>query len=38
MELEFLDRRFFRMNYWGKVGIVLSGKTTWGAGTKLLGK
>jgi hypothetical protein len=38
MELEFLDRRFLKMNYWEKVRIIVFGKTMWGAGSKLLGK
>jgi hypothetical protein len=34
--LEFLDRRFLKVNYWGKVGIIVFGKTMWGVLGKLL--
>jgi hypothetical protein len=35
--LEFFHRRFLKMNYFVKVGILIFGKTMWGAGSKLLG-
>jgi hypothetical protein len=38
MELEFLDREFFKMNYWGKVENMVFGRTMWGVLGKLLGK
>jgi hypothetical protein len=38
MELEFLDRKFFKMNYWGKVENLIFEKAMWGAWGKLLGR
>jgi hypothetical protein len=37
-ELEFLDREFWKMNYWRKVENMIFGKTMWGARYKLLGR
>jgi len=37
-ELEFFHKRFLKMNYWGKVGILIFEKTMWGAKYKLLHK
>jgi hypothetical protein len=38
MELEFLDREFFKVNYWGKVEYMIFEKAMWGALGKLLGR
>jgi len=37
-QLEFFHKRFLKMNYWGKVGILIFEKTMWGAKYKLLHK
>jgi hypothetical protein len=38
MELKFLDREFFKVNYWGKVENIIFGKATWGVLGKMLGR
>jgi hypothetical protein len=38
MELEFLDSRFFNLNYWGKVETMIFGKAMWGVLGKLLSR